>query len=432
MKDDLNYNDIEQQLEALKSVSLSAREKLHTREVLEEFMAFRPVRVPTVSPVSGHYFYFHPMPMIALLLLVVMTTSTAAAAEGALPGDLLYPIKVHVTEEVRAAVAVQPSAKAAWAIERAERRLDEAAQLNTENRLDDDVREELALAVETHVRAAEALVLVPENTIAVAAVSTETDATAPTPIDTPTSVSDDTTDDEDESSDDSEERERVLTRIAIARETKARLIERHVAIADTQVLYESNAEGEDNNRRGRISKEPVAFTMAMRGSEVSSMDDEVPASDTFAATFAMEASLSTGTPESLADLVLETATSTEDDATTTASTSTEREVRKVPNGRLRGLQEGVRRRIESTERSLANAEARYGATAFTDVRAQLEKIKDVSHSPDQKDELLDDAEDALKDLLDVMEKTQGTINILELEGATSQDADAEEHDQKDD
>jgi len=51
------------------------------------------------------------------------------AAEGAVPGDALYPIKVGINEEVRDIVALTPEAKADWESRLVERRLEEAEKL---------------------------------------------------------------------------------------------------------------------------------------------------------------------------------------------------------------------------------------------------------------------------------------------------------------
>lgn len=70
--------------------------------------------------------------MIATLIVAILLAfggGTAAAAENTLPGDLLYPIKVKVNEEVRAALAVTSEAKVAWDARRAERRLEEVEKL---------------------------------------------------------------------------------------------------------------------------------------------------------------------------------------------------------------------------------------------------------------------------------------------------------------
>lgn len=153
------HNDIEKILKPLQKVSLAAHEKQHIRDVLEEIVAFHPVRTsaPLVKSPLFNFAYLHPTPVIALMLILVITTSTAAAAEGALPGDPLYRIKININEEVRSAVAFSTETKADWALERAERRIDEAARLSVQNRLTPEVRDALDSKIESHVETAIAL-----------------------------------------------------------------------------------------------------------------------------------------------------------------------------------------------------------------------------------------------------------------------------------
>src|SRR3989344_2093774 len=52
-----------------------------------------------VTPLYLKYL-LHPMP-IAILILILLSGGAAAAAEGALPGQALYPVKVEINEAVR-------------------------------------------------------------------------------------------------------------------------------------------------------------------------------------------------------------------------------------------------------------------------------------------------------------------------------------------
>ena len=58
----------------------------------------------------------------ALLLVFVLGGGTAYAAQGALPGGLLYPVKVYVNESVAEALATSPEAKLSFHASRAEER----------------------------------------------------------------------------------------------------------------------------------------------------------------------------------------------------------------------------------------------------------------------------------------------------------------------
>src|SRR3989344_3616455 len=58
---------------------------------------------------------FNPMSVIASLVIALMLGGGVSfAAEGSLPGDALYPVKVSVNEEVRGAITVGAEAKAEW------------------------------------------------------------------------------------------------------------------------------------------------------------------------------------------------------------------------------------------------------------------------------------------------------------------------------
>ncbi|MDO8575878.1 MAG: DUF5667 domain-containing protein [bacterium] len=142
------------------SMDIASREK--TRALLSEYVKMRPIRAaeptPVPSPLSTNglsvFFMRHSMPAFAAVLVIAVGGGTAAAAEGALPGDILYPVKVHVNEEVQATLAVTPKAKADWEVARAERRLEEAATLALSGRLDDATRAELDTNLDAHVKSA--------------------------------------------------------------------------------------------------------------------------------------------------------------------------------------------------------------------------------------------------------------------------------------
>jgi hypothetical protein len=114
---------------------MTADETAAIRSRLSEYMALRPVRnvaaprqqtahakIPNLSPKLMPF-------MAAFLSLLLAGGSVSYAAEGSLPGDTLYPVKVRVNEEVRAALTLDAEAKAEWEASRAERRLAEATAL---------------------------------------------------------------------------------------------------------------------------------------------------------------------------------------------------------------------------------------------------------------------------------------------------------------
>lgn len=104
-------------------VSLAHTEKTAQRNAVLAFMHDTPRRIsvpwymlPTVRGVSAF-----------LALLVITSTGGAYAAESSLPGDVLYPIKLQVTEPVRAALIFDTEQKTQFALKRTDRRLKEFA-----------------------------------------------------------------------------------------------------------------------------------------------------------------------------------------------------------------------------------------------------------------------------------------------------------------
>jgi hypothetical protein len=91
------------------------------------------------------------MPVFSILLAASLAVGgISSAAEGALPGDALYPVKVGVNEEVRSYLTVSPQAKAAWESRRVERRLEEAESLASKDRLDAAARADIETRVAIH------------------------------------------------------------------------------------------------------------------------------------------------------------------------------------------------------------------------------------------------------------------------------------------
>ncbi len=136
---------------ALFEVRLTTEEKTQMRSALLEHMH---AGVPTPGrPVPSPYFafsIFHVRAFAGALIVVflVSTGGISYAAEGALPGDLLYPIKISVNEEVRVALARSDVERAAVEAERAERRLEEAGKLASVGKLSPGLEQEIAMRFE--------------------------------------------------------------------------------------------------------------------------------------------------------------------------------------------------------------------------------------------------------------------------------------------
>ena len=73
--------------------------------------------------------------IIGLCAVLFLGVGTTALASQALPGDLLYGVKLSVNERVEGALKGGGSARAEWQIELAERRLQEAAEAAIDGQL---------------------------------------------------------------------------------------------------------------------------------------------------------------------------------------------------------------------------------------------------------------------------------------------------------
>lgn len=113
----------------------------------------------TVTSTASPYFFFDFQFMtraLAAVLAVVLVggTGVAYAAQGALPGQPLYAVKVDVTEPLQTALAATPAARAAVHVELAQRRVEEAEALSQKGRLDATTTQQLEQNFESHAQSA--------------------------------------------------------------------------------------------------------------------------------------------------------------------------------------------------------------------------------------------------------------------------------------
>lgn len=140
---------------AAEHLHLSAAEKQQGREALFRHMQLHAVRngkenrqsIQSQHTVFTSILSLIRSPMIASLLIALTLIASGGisyAAESSLPGDTLYPVKIHVNEEVRSALAVNDKDQAEWDAARAERRLAEAATLAAKGQLKADTQTQIA------------------------------------------------------------------------------------------------------------------------------------------------------------------------------------------------------------------------------------------------------------------------------------------------
>lgn len=94
---------------------------------------------------------------VAPMAILLIFAGTAYAAAGSLPGDLLYPVKIHVNEPVEVAFATSPQAQVALQQHLAKERVSEAQALAAAGRLDATTTQELQDNFEVHASVALAL-----------------------------------------------------------------------------------------------------------------------------------------------------------------------------------------------------------------------------------------------------------------------------------
>ncbi|MDE2213008.1 MAG: hypothetical protein KGJ34_00510 [Patescibacteria group bacterium] len=138
---------------------LTRGEKGAMRSALEAAISPVPTYAATPSPYSIFIRRFPRATALSsgALAAILLMGGTAYAAQGSLPGDLLYPVKIHVDEPVRGAFAVTPTAKAQWNAEVAQERLQEAQELASQGRLSTSTEGELADNFDTHMNQAIAI-----------------------------------------------------------------------------------------------------------------------------------------------------------------------------------------------------------------------------------------------------------------------------------
>lgn len=152
-------DDIKKLFKDLKPESLSDYERSVSRESLKLFMKEHPAEAPFgvrasdyfrsrfSSVQATHFMRLHPV-ALSLILVLGAGVGTSYAAEGAVPGEPLYPVKIHVNESVQAALAVSDEAKIDWSIKQVNRRLDEAEKLAYRGELTDDKRADIEARIE--------------------------------------------------------------------------------------------------------------------------------------------------------------------------------------------------------------------------------------------------------------------------------------------
>jgi len=149
-------------------IRMRASERALLREQIVSFMEYHPHLSATVSkkkktsilvPYTEKFSYIQFTPWrirgavasCALLVAVV----TPLLAEQTVPGDVLYPMKVRINEEVLSQLSFSSYEKVAWETRRVERRIAEARLLAKEGKLTDEAEAQITETVKEHTASAQ-------------------------------------------------------------------------------------------------------------------------------------------------------------------------------------------------------------------------------------------------------------------------------------
>lgn len=137
----------------IREINLLPEEKARIRGVLLSHVHSHPVR-----EFNSRFFWaklplpvFRYAPIVSIFLILLTSVGIAVAAEGSLPGDALYPMRVNVTENVRSLLSFSQEGKAEWEIKRADRRLEDVEKLATQGRLEAGIAAEAESKFKDHV-----------------------------------------------------------------------------------------------------------------------------------------------------------------------------------------------------------------------------------------------------------------------------------------
>lgn len=146
----MNKNDWQKGIKDLQKIALSKEEKsaLFAR-VLE-----RSRSAPVLSSWFSRELVFvrRHVALVLILALVLGGGGATFASERALPGSILYPLKVGVNEPIRDLVKTLPEKKIQWQAEKAVRRIEEAEILMAEEKLDEKKKEKIEVLFDKHTQ----------------------------------------------------------------------------------------------------------------------------------------------------------------------------------------------------------------------------------------------------------------------------------------
>ena len=131
--------DQETLLSSAQSMKLTSLEKGHAFDRIFRYMQSRPVGTPLNEPSSSLWYWCSMHRLTATVLIIALLVSSGGgltyAAEGSMPDDLLYPVKVSFSEPLSEFIAWTPEEKARVRLKHLRRRLTETGHLSRQTDL---------------------------------------------------------------------------------------------------------------------------------------------------------------------------------------------------------------------------------------------------------------------------------------------------------
>jgi len=135
-----------------KKISLTKEEKSSVRNILISYSKKSPYYSGIISSRRLFDFVFLSNKKVLIsafiILILILGTGTSYAAEGSLPGDMLYPIKVNVNEQIAHLTSFTSESKAKLNTKIIKKRLEEADRLASKGKLNEVTKDKIVKGLE--------------------------------------------------------------------------------------------------------------------------------------------------------------------------------------------------------------------------------------------------------------------------------------------
>jgi len=137
-------------------IKLSEKEKTDAKQTLFQHMKKNPVLTQTRTRWFNHLvsinFITSPTPYVAsVLALILIGSGISYTAKNALPGDMLYQVKISINEEIRSMLHTTSESQAVYEANRVTKRLEEIEQLTNRGTIAPKTLKQISANIESHL-----------------------------------------------------------------------------------------------------------------------------------------------------------------------------------------------------------------------------------------------------------------------------------------